>query len=353
MLKLVIGGTSSETALYRKMGFEFVRWKKAFSPANRWTSLLLLVVISHCILGDPPLAIAFSSSPRHPTSAIPTSSRSLSKSPHGENGSTFESEHRHGRHTSQPTSSGCGGVSITHPTTTRPGPAAPTISRNGRRRFLNGIMTGTLAATAAMMGGAAATAQPAGAAETATLGMGGVKISKRAGGLAQKIRVGVCFKMVTWHNRTYDAWHFGQFGSRHDEFSLCVVVRCIFLYVFLHSQDELQRDLMQERWDLVAAYPAQLRSFVPLFTTYTDAAFPSDLPSDYGLRVALRYEVGRYFASLERLKRAIAKQALDEAYTGTWLPTCAFVVIDPQRKREGLTIPHRASLLRIRTNTHP
>jgi hypothetical protein len=55
---------------------------------------------------------------------------------------------------------------------------------------------------------------------------------------------------------------------------------------------------------------------VQIFTTYTDAAFPSDLPSDYGLRVALRYEVGRFFASVERLKRAISKQALDEAYTG-------------------------------------
>ena len=73
---------------------------------------------------------------------------------------------------------------------------------------------------------------------------------------------------------------------------------------------------MQERWDLLGAYPAQLRSYVQVFTTYTDAAFPSDLPSDYGLRVALRYEVGRFFASVERLKRAIAKQALEEAYTG-------------------------------------
>mmetsp|Transcript_4823 Transcript_4823/g.14051 ORF Transcript_4823/g.14051 Transcript_4823/m.14051 type:complete len:329 (+) Transcript_4823:131-1117(+) len=97
-------------------------------------------------------------------------------------------------------------------------------------------------------------------------------VSKKAGGLANKIR-GVCLVM-----------------------------------------DELQRDLMQERWDLVQNYPPQLRSFVPIFTTYTDEAFPSDLPSDYGLRVALRYEVGRLFASLERFKRAVARKALDEAY---------------------------------------
>jgi hypothetical protein len=71
---------------------------------------------------------------------------------------------------------------------------------------------------------------------------------------------------------------------------------------------------MQERWDLVEAYPAQLRSFVPLFTTYTDSAFPSDAPTDKGLRVALRYEVGRFFASLERFKQATQRQSLDEAY---------------------------------------
>jgi hypothetical protein len=71
---------------------------------------------------------------------------------------------------------------------------------------------------------------------------------------------------------------------------------------------------MQERWDLVEKYPAQLRSFVPLLTTYTDSAFPSDEPTDKGLRVALRYEVGRFFASLERLKQAVLREALDEAY---------------------------------------
>jgi len=79
--------------------------------------------------------------------------------------------------------------------------------------------------------------------------------------------------------------------------------------------DELQRDLMQERWDLVEKYPEQLRSFVPVFTTFTDSAFPSEeIPSDKGLRVALRYEVGRFFASLERLRRATGRQNLDEAY---------------------------------------
>lgn len=89
--------------------------------------------------------------------------------------------------------------------------------------------------------------------------------------------------------------------------------RVSFCFAFF-EKDELQRDLMQERWDLVEKYPAQLRSFVPLFTTYTDSAFPSDEPTDKGLRVALRYEVGRFFASLERLKGATQRRSLDAAY---------------------------------------
>ena len=71
---------------------------------------------------------------------------------------------------------------------------------------------------------------------------------------------------------------------------------------------------MQEKWEKVEAYPAQLRSFVPVFTAYTDSAFPSDAPTDKGLRVALRYEVGRFFASVERLRQAVSRRALDECY---------------------------------------
>ena len=79
--------------------------------------------------------------------------------------------------------------------------------------------------------------------------------------------------------------------------------------------DELQRDLQQERWDLVETYPGQLRSYIPIFTTYTDEMFATDdVPSNKGLRVALRYEVGRFFGALERLKQATSRRDLDEAY---------------------------------------
>lgn len=94
----------------------------------------------------------------------------------------------------------------------------------------------------------------------------------------------------------------------------CSVIFLFLTQVYTIQKDELQRDLMQERWDLVETYPTQLRSFVPLLTTYTDSAFPTDIPTDKGLRVALRYEVGRFFASLERLRQATSRRALDEAY---------------------------------------
>jgi hypothetical protein len=71
---------------------------------------------------------------------------------------------------------------------------------------------------------------------------------------------------------------------------------------------------MQERWDLVEAYPAQLRSYVPIFTAYTDTAFSGDEPAYKGLRIALRYEVGRFFAALERLKAASNRKDLNASY---------------------------------------
>lgn len=154
-------------------------------------------------------------------------------------------------------------------------PMDPWKSR-GRRIFMSqiiGIFSVVPAATAIeFSGNKATTTSMTGYGSGNIITPGTVSVNKKVGGLATKIR-GICLHM-----------------------------------------DELQRDLMQERWDLVQNYPGQLRSYVPMFTTYTDAAFPSDLPSDYGLRVALRYEVGRFFASLERFKRAVARKALDEAY---------------------------------------
>lgn len=80
------------------------------------------------------------------------------------------------------------------------------------------------------------------------------------------------------------------------------------------TMDLLQRDLMEENWELVEEYPLQLRSFVPLLTFYTDSAFSSDDPTDKALRVALRYEVGRFFRATDRLTKSISKRSLDDAF---------------------------------------
>ncbi|CAN0045007.1 unnamed protein product, partial [Sphacelaria rigidula] len=77
--------------------------------------------------------------------------------------------------------------------------------------------------------------------------------------------------------------------------------------------DELQQDIFDDDWELVATYPGAFRSLVPVFTKYTDAAFPTDEPVDKTSRVALRYEVGRFFGAVERLKRAAEEQNQKEA----------------------------------------
>lgn len=50
-------------------------------------------------------------------------------------------------------------------------------------------------------------------------------------------------------------------------------------------------------WDIVSTYPNAFRSLVPVFTKYTDAAFPGDDPVDTTSRVALRY-VGKATTNL-------------------------------------------------------
>ncbi|CAM9190489.1 unnamed protein product [Ascophyllum nodosum] len=77
--------------------------------------------------------------------------------------------------------------------------------------------------------------------------------------------------------------------------------------------DELQQDIFNDEWDLVSTYPTAFRALVPVFTKYTDAAFPGDNPVDTTSRVALRYEVGRFFGAVERLKRAAEEQNQQEA----------------------------------------
>jgi hypothetical protein len=153
-----------------------------FHRLNRCTSLLLSLALSFHVIQTTTVVLAFSSRHNNPTSTIPPLSHSSLRNSNDE-----DPEIRTGLRPSTLTLTSSVAsqewLSGSHPS--RPTAVPP----NHRRQFMAGL-AGTL--VAAVTGG---TARPANAVET-TLGVGGVKISKRAGGLAQKIRVGVCFKMV-------------------------------------------------------------------------------------------------------------------------------------------------------------
>ena len=71
--------------------------------------------------------------------------------------------------------------------------------------------------------------------------------------------------------------------------------------------DMLEDDIFKEPadWEVIAVYPKVLRASAPLFTAYTDRAFPTSDPVDEALRYALRYEVGSMYSGVQQLEVAI------------------------------------------------
>ena len=71
--------------------------------------------------------------------------------------------------------------------------------------------------------------------------------------------------------------------------------------------DAAERDTYAETvdWEVLAVYPQILRSYAPLFTAYTDRAFPNDNEIDSALRYALRYEVGGFYAGVKEYEAAV------------------------------------------------
>jgi hypothetical protein len=71
--------------------------------------------------------------------------------------------------------------------------------------------------------------------------------------------------------------------------------------------DNLQEDIYRDSidWEVVEVYPKIFRAFSPLFTAYTDRAFPTDKPVDNALRYALRYEVGGFYNGVKDLEDGI------------------------------------------------
>ena len=74
--------------------------------------------------------------------------------------------------------------------------------------------------------------------------------------------------------------------------------------------DMLEDDIFKEPadWEVIAVYPKVLRANAPLFTAYTDRAFPTSDPVDVALRYALRYEVGSMYSGVQQLEAAIEKK---------------------------------------------
>lgn len=68
--------------------------------------------------------------------------------------------------------------------------------------------------------------------------------------------------------------------------------------------DDLQRDIAARDWEFIVEYPGQIKAFVPAFTRYTDKAFPDDTEIDKSLRFAMRYEVGKLYVAVEKLRKA-------------------------------------------------
>eukprot|EP00929_Paragymnodinium_shiwhaense_P082236 TRINITY_DN43289_c0_g1_i1.p1 TRINITY_DN43289_c0_g1~~TRINITY_DN43289_c0_g1_i1.p1 ORF type:complete len:765 (-),score=190.42 TRINITY_DN43289_c0_g1_i1:688-2982(-) len=74
--------------------------------------------------------------------------------------------------------------------------------------------------------------------------------------------------------------------------------------------DRIQDDIYEESWTTLEIFPGILRSYVPLLTYYTDAAFPPGKGGDAEkvneqLRFALRFEVGRMFGAVTEFETGV------------------------------------------------
>eukprot|EP00933_Yihiella_yeosuensis_P037863 TRINITY_DN31862_c0_g1_i1.p1 TRINITY_DN31862_c0_g1~~TRINITY_DN31862_c0_g1_i1.p1 ORF type:complete len:720 (-),score=113.93 TRINITY_DN31862_c0_g1_i1:85-2214(-) len=81
-----------------------------------------------------------------------------------------------------------------------------------------------------------------------------------------------------------------------------------------HVLDQCQEDIYDEFWDGLNTYPPVLRAHIPLFTYYTEQAFPDQTrgSAQESLRFALKYEVGRYARALVSFEDGVEKRQIRE-----------------------------------------
>lgn len=87
---------------------------------------------------------------------------------------------------------------------------------------------------------------------------------------------------------------------------------------------DLQQDVYDEDWQNLAIYPNLLQAYLPVFTRYTDSAFPSDSPVDQSLRFSLRYEVGAFYRHVRELEEAVAEKNLSRAEEASALMSLSY-----------------------------
>ena len=79
--------------------------------------------------------------------------------------------------------------------------------------------------------------------------------------------------------------------------------------------DGLQKDIYRDDvdWEAIEVYPKIFRAYSPLFTAYTDRAFPDNTDIASALRYALRYEVGGFYSGVTDFEKAVTKQSQRQA----------------------------------------
>ncbi|CAJ1450009.1 unnamed protein product [Effrenium voratum] len=73
---------------------------------------------------------------------------------------------------------------------------------------------------------------------------------------------------------------------------------------------DMRQDIYAEDWQNLAIYPNLFQAYLPVFTRYTDSAFPTSSPVDESLRFSLRYEVGAFYRHLREFERAVEEKSL-------------------------------------------
>lgn len=87
---------------------------------------------------------------------------------------------------------------------------------------------------------------------------------------------------------------------------------------------DLQQDVYDEDWQNLAIYSNLFQAYLPVFTRYTDSAFPSTNAVDESLRFSLRYEVGAFYRHLRELEKAVEEKNLPGAEEASALMSLSY-----------------------------